>query len=400
LALALPIFAAGLKPLYSNGEIVDGQYIVVLNGSLTSEQVLLHIANAGVDFIIDTYEIFDFKGYSAKISQSALQKLRENDQVLYVEADQVVRIAAPCATQSNAEWNLDRICERDPNLDGFYEYTNTAGAGVDAYIIDTGILTTHVEFGTPANRRATWGISFVNEGVNTDVDCNGHGTHVAGTVAGSEYGVAKLANLIAVKVLSCAVSGTNAGVISGVDWTVSNSQKSSRRAVANMSLGGGFSQALNDAVTRAITPGRVTFALAAGNDNGNACNTSPASTPLAITVGSTAIQGGPNGVQTDVRSSFSNFGPCVDIFAPGSLIKSAWIGSNDATRVISGTSMASPHVCGAAVLFFGDNPNATPATAKTYLTTIGSRNKIVMNCPGTGTCSQTDNLFLYATCTK
>jgi len=399
LALALPIFAAGLKPLYSNGEIIDGQYIVVLNGSLTSEQVLSHIASAGADSIIDTYEIANFKGYSAKMSQSAVQKLRENDQVLYVENDQVVRIAAPCATQTNAEWNLDRISERDPDLDGFYYYTNTAGAGVDAYIIDTGILTTHVEFGTPPNRRATWGISYVNEGVNTDVDCNGHGTHVAGTVAGAEFGIAKLANVIAVKVLNCAGSGSWAGVISGIEWTVSNSQKSSRRAVANMSLGGGFIQSVNDAVTAAINQG-VTFALAAGNDNGNACNTSPASTPLSITVGSTAIQGGPNGVQTDVRSSFSNYGPCVDIFAPGSLIKSAWIGSNDATRVISGTSMASPHVCGAAALFLGDNLNASPATVKTYLTTIGSRNKIVMNCPGTGTCSQTDNLFLYATCTK
>jgi len=394
LALALPIFAAELKPLYSNGDVITGQYIVVLNGSLTTDQILMHVSSIEAETIIDVYQIGDFKAYSAQMSESVMQILRENDQVLFIEADQVMSASAPCATQRNAEWNLDRICERDPILDGFYYYTNTGGRGVDAYIIDTGILTTHRDFQT----RATWGISYVNEGTNTNVDCNGHGTHVAGTVAGVEYGVAKLANLIAVKVLSCSGSGTNAGVISGVEWTVSNSKKSSNPAVANMSLGGGFSQALNNAVSAAIAQG-VTFALAAGNDNGNACNTSPASTPEAITVGSTAVQD-VSGRQTDVRSSFSNYGTCVDIFAPGSLIKSDWIGSNDATRVISGTSMASPHVCGAAALFLGDNKSATPRDVKTFLTTLGSRNKIVMNCPGTGTCSQTDNLFLYATCTR
>ena len=251
-------------------------------------------------------------------------------------------------TQSGATWGLDRIDQRNLPLNGQYTY-NWTGSGVRAYIIDTGIRTTHTQFGGRASA------VFDAFGGNGQ-DCNGHGTHVAGTVGGSTYGVAKSALLRAVRVLDCAGNGTDATVISGVDWVTANHISP---AVANMSLGGGASSALDTAVTNSINSG-VTYSIAAGNSNTDACTQSPARVAAAITVGSTT--------SSDARSSFSNIGTCLDIFAPGVNITSAWgLGGNSATNTISGTSMATPHVTGATALYLQSHPGSSPATIRNAL---------------------------------
>jgi len=248
----------------------------------------------------------------------------------------------------------------------------------------------HNEFGS----RAVWGATFTGDGNNND--CNGHGTHVAGTVGGSTYGVAKKVNLIAVKVLDCGGSGSWESVIGGVNWVAEQYAQGKKATVVNMSLGGGLSGALNAAVAAAISQG-VTFVLAAGNSNADACKTSPASVATAITVGSTDVANN-NGVQQDFRSSFSNWGSCTKVFAPGSMITSAWIGSNTATNIISGTSMASPHVCGAAALFLQQNPSATPAQVAAALDSASTQGVINLNCKAGTQCNKSPNKLLYSAC--
>jgi subtilisin family serine protease len=262
--------------------------------------------------------------------------------VAAVEEDQPIQLAN---TQSAVTWGLDRVDQRHLPLSSTYSYT-ADGSGVTAYVIDTGIEFAHSDFGG----RAVSGYDSIDGG-SAD-DCNGHGTHVSGTIGGSAYGMAKGVRLVAVRVLDCAGAGTIAGVIAGIDWVTYNHNGPS---VANMSLGGGFNQPVNDAVTKSIAHG-VTYAIAAGNSNANACSFSPASTPGAITVAATTLSGG-----TDVRAGFSNYGSCVDVFDPGVNITSAWIGSTTAINTISGTSMASPHVAGLAALYLQSNPYATPA---------------------------------------
>ncbi|HEX6873451.1 MAG TPA: proprotein convertase P-domain-containing protein, partial [Micromonosporaceae bacterium] len=251
-------------------------------------------------------------------------------------------------------------------------YPNT-GSGVRAYIIDTGIRFSHSDFGG----RAVSGFDAIDGG--TADDCNGHGTHVSGTVGGNSYGVAKTVTLVGVRVLDCAGSGTYAQVISGIDW-VTGDHGAGQPAVANMSLGGGFDQATNDAVTNSIADG-VTYAIAAGNSSADACSYSPASTPNAITVGATE--------STDARASYSNFGTCLDIFGPGSSITSAWNTSDTATNTISGTSMATPHVAGAAALVLAASPTYTPQQVRDKLVADATPN--VVTNPGTGS----PNLLLY-----
>ncbi len=255
-------------------------------------------------------------------------------------------------------WGIDRIDQTALPLDGRIILPAT-GAGVTAYIVDTGIRADHVEFGG----RVTSGYTAVSDG-NGSNDCNGHGTHVAGTVAGSTVGVAPSAILVPVRVLSCSGGGSTAGVIAGLNWMIAD-HLPGVPAVANMSLGGGYSPALNSAVAAAVADG-IVFAVAAGNETADACGVSPASEPTAITVGSTT--------STDARSSFSNYGPCLDIFAPGSSILSAWIGSATETATISGTSMAAPHVAGAAAVLL--SIGYTSANAATALTTLASLNRV------------------------
>jgi aqualysin 1 len=269
-------------------------------------------------------------------------------------------------TQSNPPWGLDRIGQRNLPLNAGYSYTTT-GAGVNVYVIDTGIRRTHAQFGG----RAFAG--FDAFGGNTN-DCNGHGTHVAGTIGGSTFGVAKGVRLFAVRVLSCSGSGSTSGVIAGVDWVTANHIDP---AVANMSLGGGMSTALDTAVRNSIGAG-VTYSIAAGNSDTNASNSSPARVAEAITVGATT--------RNDVRSSFSNFGSVVDIFAPGSSIQSAWITSDTASATLSGTSMAAPHVAGVAARFKQSNPSASPATVRNEIVNQATLN--VLNGIPAGTANR------------
>jgi serine protease len=280
------------------------------------------------------------RGFATKMSKAQAQALARDPRVKYVEQDSVVWAVD---TQVNPPWGLDRIDERDRPVDTSYTY-NSTGTGVNAYIIDTGIRTTHVDFGG----RAVHGYTAINDGRGSN-DCNGHGTHVAGTVGGATWGVAKTLTLVAVRVLNCQGSGTTSGVIAGVNWVTGNRVLP---AVANMSLGGGASSALDTAVRNSIAAG-VTYAVAAGNSNANACNSSPSRVPEALTVGAST--------SSDVRSSFSNVGACLDLFAPGSSITSAWHTSDTATNTISGTSMASPHVAGVAALYLQQHPAASPA---------------------------------------
>jgi hypothetical protein len=309
------------------------------------------------------------KGFSVELTEAQADRLAGHPLVASVEPDFEVQIVA---TQSPATWGLDRIDQRDRPLSSSYTYNQT-GSGVHMYVIDTGVLGSHNEF---AGRMGA-GYTAINDGRGT-TDCHGHGTHVAGTTGGTTYGVAKQVTVHPVRVLSCTGSGANSGVIAGVDWVTANHVKP---AVANMSLGGGASSALDSAVQSSIAAG-VSYAVAAGNDNANACNYSPARAANAVTVGSTT--------STDARSSFSNWGSCVDIFAPGSSITSAWYTSTSATNTISGTSMASPHVAGALALYLQTNPTASPATARNAL--VGQATSGKVTSPGTGS----PNLLLYS----
>jgi len=279
------------------------------------------------------------QGFAGAMSAKAAEKLAELDSVAYVEQNADIRL-------TDATWGIDRVDQRDLPLDNSFSPDGT-GSDVYAYIIDTGVQTSHNEFGN----RATWGINTSGDG--EDRDCHGHGTHVAGTVGGSQYGVAKDVNIVAVKVLTCSGSGSTAGVIAGVEWAMADAV--GKKATANLSLGGGYSTAMNTAVKNLQDSG-VPTVVAAGNDNGNACTKSPASEPAVITVGSTT--------SNDARSSFSNYGTCLDIFAPGSGITAAWIGSDSATNTISGTSMASPHVCGGAALLLEQGMTGEQVTAE------------------------------------
>jgi len=312
-----------------------------------------------------------------------------------------------CVTQNaRGIWNLARVSDGPafvPTQN--YNYGSQAGEGVYAYVIDTGIEKDHEEF----EGRATDGKNFITG--EPAADCNGHGTHVASTVGGVYYGIAKKVYLIGVKVLSCTGSGSNAGVIGGVSWVVSECSGSKKgKCTANMSLGGGYSSALNSAVAAAVEAG-VSFAVAAGNEESDACDVSPASTSTAVTVGASAQAGlGNVEKQEDARSEFSNWGACVDIFAPGSSITAAWIKGGYAT--ISGTSMASPHVCGVMSLILSEKPTSTPATIKEELIATAVKNVIdFRSCPEAGgktcplaprvgTCCDTANLLLHKSCAK
>ena len=351
---------------------IPGHYIVVLTDEAAGLRGPASQAQQVADVLTAAYggrahRIYKdaIHGFAGEMTEEEALALSEDPRVEFVEEDQIYTADA---TQTGATWGLDRIDQRTRPLNGTYIY-NYTGSGVRAYIIDTGIRTAHTQFGGRAS------VSFDAFGGNGQ-DCNGHGTHVAGTVGGSTYGVAKSVLLRAVRVLNCSGSGTTSGVIAGVDWVRTNHIKP---AVANMSLGGGISSALDTAVNNLHNAG-VTIVVAAGNSNTNACNSSPARAANAITVGSTT--------STDARSSFSNYGTCVDIFAPGSSITSAWSTSNTATNTISGTSMASPHVAGAAALYL-QATGASPATIRNALVN-GSTTNVITNA-GSGS----PNRLLY-----
>jgi aqualysin 1 len=331
-------------------EPIPGQYIVVLNDQeATPEGVATFVQERPVGRVLHTYSRA-IRGFAAQLSDEQVAALRADPDVAYVEQDQVMRLTT---TQTSATWGIDRSDQRALPLSGTYTYVNT-GAGVSAYIIDTGIRFDHVDFGG----RAVTGFDAVDGG-SAD-DCNGHGTHVAGTVGGTTYGIAKSARLVGVRVLSCSGSGTTSGVIAGIDWVTANHVKP---AVANMSLGGGASTTLDNAVKNSIAAG-VSYAIAAGNGNrggrqDDACKYSPARVPEAMTISATN--------NTDTKPTWANYGNCVDWFAPGVSITSAWYTSATATATISGTSMATPHTAGVAALYLQSNPGASPATVRDAL---------------------------------
>ncbi|GHH37763.1 S8 family peptidase [Lentzea cavernae] len=353
---------------------VKDSYIVVLKDFSTASAENLS-AKYGAK-VKHTYKSA-LRGFSAQMSETQAKRLAADPSVDHVTQDGVV---SKSETQTpTPSWGLDRIDQRALPLDNSYTYPNR-GAGVTAYIIDTGIRFSHTDFGG----RAVSGTDTVDNDADAS-DCDGHGTHVAGTVGGTKYGVAKDVKLVAVRVLDCTGSGTFAGVIAGIDWVTNDVQTNPARkpAVANMSLGGGANADVDNAVRRSITAG-VTYGLAAGNGSGaNACNTSPARTPEAITVGSTD--------RTDARSSFSNIGPCLDIFGPGRDITSAWLTNDEATNTISGTSMATPHVVGAAAVYLGSTPTATPQQVRDAL--VENATSDVVTNPGT----ESPNKLLHIT---
>jgi subtilisin family serine protease len=353
---------------------IENNYIVVLDDSVIGERGRFSIAPYVASEMAATHQgklnhVYQhaINGFAVEMTEQEAEALSQDFRVKYVEEDGVVAIDT---TQNNPPWGLDRIDQRNLPLSATYTY-NWTGSGVRAYVIDTGIRTTHTQFGGRASNVFD---AFGGNGA----DCNGHGTHVSGTIGGSTYGVAKSSLLRGVRVLNCSGSGSTSGVISGVDWVTNNHINP---AVANMSLGGGASSALDTAVNNLSNSG-VPIAVAAGNSNADACGSSPARAANAITVGATTT--------TDARASFSNFGPCLDLFAPGQGILSAWFSSDTATATLSGTSMASPHVAGVAALYKQFSPGASSTTVRNAIVNNATTNHV------TNAGSGSPNRLLYS----
>jgi subtilisin family serine protease len=355
IVLALAVAAAALATLGAGSPSASDRasYIVVLKSSVANPAAVAQEQAARVGGTVTHVYSHALKGYSLTLPVPAVARITADPRVDYVEADGVMTADT---TQTGATWGIDRIDQRSLPLSGTFTYFAT-GSGVKAYIIDTGIRFTHTQFGG----RAIKGVDEVTPG-GSAADCNGHGTHVSGTVGGSTYGVAKQVTLVAVRVLGCNGSGSTSGVIAGVDWVTGN-HLSGQSAVANMSLGGGASSSLDTAVNNSINDG-VSYAIAAGNGDifgnpQNACNFSPARVAAAMTISATD--------RTDTKASWANYGSCVDWFAPGVSITSAWYSSDTATNTISGTSMATPHTAGVAAQYLQGHPGSSPSTVRTAL---------------------------------
>ncbi|KAI9340953.1 serine protease 1 [Pilaira anomala] len=393
-----------LAPLYLSpeAETIANSYIVVLKDHLNAKEMKQHatwinslssntrysdwlnphVTTAGIQHVYDTPKL---KGYSGKFDEKILRAIRESEDVAFVEHDSMVYANE---LQRNAPWGLARVSHPNPlTFKNYqqYEYNPNGGEGVKVYVIDTGVNVDHVDF----NGRAIWGKTVPNG--DRDEDGNGHGSHCAGTIGGARYGIAKKSIPVAVKVLRSNGSGTMSDVVRGVDWATGEHLKEQanaqakgdkyKGAVANMSLGGGKSPSLDLAVNGAVDSG-IVFAVAAGNDNADACNYSPAAAELAITVGASTI--------SDERAYFSNYGECVDVFAPGLNVLSVWRGSRWATNTISGTSMASPHVAGLAAYFLSlEEGKVTPKQIKDKILKMATKDALD-NLP-----TDTPNLLIY-----
>ncbi|WP_166169045.1 S8 family peptidase [Acinetobacter sp. SA01] len=368
---------------------IKNQYIVVLQaGSDLPAQAAAAIAKQHGGQVLFTYNRA-IRGFAVRIPEQAtsafLTAMQKNPQVSYVEEDTLMQ--ANTITQSNPVWGLDRIDQHNLPLSKSFSYNKT-GSAVNAYIVDTGILASHQEF----NGRVQTGYSAIADNNGTN-DCNGHGTHVAGTVGGSTYGIAKNVGLVPVRVLDCAGSGAMSGVIAGLDWIIQNGRKP---AVVNMSLGGSAYSTLDTAIDNLFNNGYVPV-VAAGNSNTDACTSSPARAGKAITVAATD--------STDTRASYSNYGSCVDLFAPGSQITSAWIGSNSSAATASGTSMASPHVAGVVATMLESNSTATPqsitdqllnqSTINLIQNPMGSPNRLLYSLVDTQTITPVPSIIAH-----
>ncbi|KZW02892.1 peptidase 1 [Exidia glandulosa HHB12029] len=369
LAAVPGIAAGGVSIQKAKGERVKNSYIITLKASAnkeTSVQMASAEPDSEVTHVRWNSEVFN--GFAGVFSDEAIKKMAEDSSVMAIEEDCIVHISAhPNTTQKNAPWGMQRISQRSKTsnqnaaaLDFSYKYDQRAGNGTDIYVIDTGINTSHDDFGG----RAIWGMTF---GGYAKKDGNGHGTHVAGTAIGTRFGVAKKARAYAVKVLADNGSGQLSDVISGITWAVSRSMSSGRPSVINLSLGRGTSQALDRAVNSAADQG-VHVAVAAGNDNIDAGETSPARAAGAIAVGGTNI--------SDYRAYFSNYGSAVALLAPAQNIVSTWIGSKTATKTLSGTSMASPHVAGLIAYYISMHGNATPSSIRSKLQSLATAGKL------------------------
>jgi subtilisin family serine protease len=347
---------------------IPGSYLVVLSGgvSATSTQVTTQTMATSYDVAVRRNFSSSIKGFSASMTEDQAKKLAGDSRVAFVQQNQKVTIS-----QDNPPWGLDRSDQRDLPLDKTYDAPNAA-SNVSVYVIDTGIYAAHRDFGG----RASVGTDTIRDGKN-GVDCHGHGSHVAGTIAGTTYGLAKGARVYGVRAMNCAGAGTTESVVAGIEWITAHAKKP---AVANMSLRGGPDPAMDAALNASIASG-VTYSVAAGNDGGDACAGSPARVPTAITVGATD--------NTDAKATFSNFGRCVDLFAPGVNVESVGITGPNAKAMLSGTSMATPHVTGAVALYLSDHPDATPADVAAALTDHATLDKV--GTPGTGS----PNKLLY-----
>jgi len=382
------VTAASAAVYYSAQEPVEGSYIVVFKQGVSAEAIAAHKSFvASKNVTIDRHYSISttFRGYAAHMEKDAVSMLLTQDEVKYVEEDGMAHALQQCNTQSGATWGLVRTSQRNLNLDGRYFYRGDAtGLGVTAYVIDTGILTTHVDFQSGTTTRAKWGHNTVDR---VDQDQNGHGTHCAGTIGGTAYGLAKNVHLIAVKVLNAGGSGTWAGVIAGVDWSWEQGRTDNTPSLASMSLGGGKTQSLNDAVDAAATDPDfpLIVVVAAGNNNQNQNNFSPASAEQALSIAASD--------NADRKATFSNWGPGVLCWAPGVAVTSAWIGSNTATNTISGTSMACPHVSGAVAKYLQAHKMATTDEVKAFIRSVASEGLIT-----NGAIGGTPNLLLFADC--
>jgi subtilisin family serine protease len=347
---------------------ISGSYIVTLKPDAVAPSAVNATAETLADrFGGDVKAAFttSLRGFTVRMTEAGAKRLAADPLVESVEQDKRVSLLTT-STQSNPpSWGLDRV-DQHTGLSKSYTYPTTAGAGVTAYVLDTGIRITNTDFGG----RASYGYDFIDNDANAS-DCHGHGTHVAGTIGGTRYGLAKSVHLVAVRVLDCSGYGSYAGIIAGINWVVAHK---TGPAVINMSIGGPASPSLDSAVDAAVAAG-VVVAVAAGNDNTDACTVSPARAPSALTVGATD--------QNDTRAWFSNYGSCLDIFAPGVGITSDYYSSDMAAAVMSGTSMASPHVAGAAALILGEHPTYSPADVRAALIAGTVQSATVANAAST-----------------
>ncbi len=370
--VAMPAQAQeGQVRLADTANAVDGHYIVVLKDSFSATAVSAQADSLATKYgakVGHTYTSA-LHGFAVSATEAEAKRLAADGSVAYVQQSQRFTVSD---TQANPpSWGIDRLDQRDLPLDSSYTYGNK-GDGVTAYVIDTGVRATHTTF----EGRVSGGFDAIDGDGNPD-DGYGHGTHVAGTIGGAEYGVAKGVSIVPVRVLGDDGSGTTEQVVAGIDWVTQNH---SGPSVANMSLGGGADDALDEAVRNSVASG-VTYAIAAGNSSADASGFSPARVTEAITVAASDIN--------DAQASFSNFGSVVDLYAPGVDITSSWNDSDTGTNTISGTSMATPHVCGAAALYLAANPTATPADVAAALTAAATPDKITNAGP------DTPNLLLY-----